>query len=282
VQALTSHWLSILPPLATAAALAVVLGSLIKNKLRSEFPVFFTYVVFGIIMPLIAVPIYLQTCRGPYFFVYWTLSILFMGLEFGILYEIFLNLLKPHPAIIDLGKMLFRWAAVFLVVVASLTAFATNGTNLDKLMGMANLLNRSMLLMETGLLMLFFFFEKRLGLSWKSRTMSIAVGLGISATSSLIVSYLQSQFPSYSNGLNTVDSLAYFGVVVFWAYCLSRKETSRVSVQDSPSRLIFQRWDEALATVNVSPASLLPNNFNSFIPGVEQAVDRVLSRKLVN
>ena len=79
-----------------------------------------------------------------------------MVLEFGVLYELLVNALKPYSALIDLGKMLFRWAAVFLILAAFLTAFATTGSGNNKLVAASELLQRTVRLMQCGLLLLFF------------------------------------------------------------------------------------------------------------------------------
>jgi hypothetical protein len=53
-------------------------------------------------------------------------------------------------------------------------------------------------------------------------------------------------------------------------------------VLDSPSRLIFQRWNEALSTYTArGEIAMAANGVNSFLPGVEETVDRVLARKMV-
>src|SRR5438046_10464194 len=105
-----------------------------------------------------------------------------------------------------------------------------------------------MRLMECGLLMLFLLFERRLGLSWRSHSMSIALGLGTTAATGLAVSYLRMRFPESATVLGVVENLVYFGAVVFWVACIALPVPERKNVLDSPSRLIFQRWNEALST----------------------------------
>jgi hypothetical protein len=56
----------------------------------------------------------------------------------------------------------------------------------------------------------------------------------------------------------------------------------RGNVLDSPRRLIFQRWNEALLTHTVrGEMAFASGGMDSFLPGVEQTVDRVLARKIV-
>jgi hypothetical protein len=207
-----------------------------------------------------------------------------MLLEFGVMYEIFVNALKPHAALIDLGKMLFRWAALFLLVTAVLTAAATAGPQSSKLFAAVALLERSIRLVQCGFLLLFFLFEKRLGLSWRNHSVSIGLGLGISAAQGLCVSYLRVHYPAWIPSLRIVDQTFFLGILLYWAYCMAQKESARTSSVDLPGRLIFKRWNETLADSAFAGANatrLLPNTVSSFIPGVEQAVDRVLSRRVI-
>jgi hypothetical protein len=197
------------------------------------------------------------------------------------MYEIFVATLKPYSALIDLGKMLFRWAGVFLLIAAALTAFATASPAVSRLPVAIALLERTMRLMECGLLLLFLLFERKLGLSWRSSSMSIAIGLGTSAAAGLVVSFLQNRFPESAVMFSIVENLFYFGSVVFWFACFRMPALERKNVLDSPSRLIFQRWNDALINYGQGDLAMSPVSMNSFLPNVEQTVDRVMARKMV-
>jgi len=274
----------ILVALAVVAAFVQLLIArvLIKRKLRSEFNIFFTYCVFGVGLAAVGIAGYAFSSSIQYFYIYWVLSFLYIALEFGIMYEIFVNALKPYSALIDLGKMLFRWAGVFLLFAAILTALATSGSISSKCIAAVSVAERSMRLMECGFLLLFFFLERRLGLSWRNHNASIAIGMGATAAMDLSISYLSTHYPARMDSLSMVNSIFYIGVLAFWASALSLPEPGRKSVLDSPSRLIFQRWNEALLTYSQrGELALASSPMDSFLPGVEQTVDRVLARKIV-
>jgi hypothetical protein len=260
-----------------------------RKKLRRQFPVFFNYNIYTIAAVGISFFPYFLCCSGSGpgggalgFYIYDVLSVLLIGFEFALMYEIFVAALKPYSALIDLGKMLFRWAGLFLLIAAALTAFATASPTVSRLPIAIQLLERSMRLMECGLLLLFLLFERKLGLSWRSTSMSIAIGLGTTAASGLTVTFLQSRFPEAAVMLSIVENLCYFGAVVFWFACFRLPAPERKNVLDSPSRLIFQRWNEALLTYSArGELALATNSMDSFLPGVEQTVDRVMARKMV-
>jgi hypothetical protein len=258
-----------------------ILRFLKQRKLRSEFPVFSRYLGFCIVGSAISLIPFVVYCPQ-YFYVYWALTAVTMVLEFGVLYELLVNALKPYSALIDLGKMLFRWAAVFLILAALLTAFATTGSGNNKLVAASELLQRTVRLMQCGLLLLFFGLEKRLGLSWRTHSMSIAMGLGIYAGVDLSTTYLIDRLPALAGAFQILTNLVYLGATSLWAYSLAKPEPVRGNVLDSPRRLIFQRWNEALLTHTVrGEMAFASGGMDSFRPGVEQTVDRVLARKIV-
>ena len=205
-----------------------------------------------------------------------------MVLEFGVLYELLVNALKPYSALIDLGKMLFRWAAVFLVLARFLPHSPPPGPETTRWLPRSELLQRTVRLMQCGLLLLFFGLEKRLGLSWRTHSMSIAMGLGIYAGVDLSTTYLIDRLPALAGAFQIFTNLVYLGATSLWAYSLAKPEPARSNVLDSPRRLIFQRWNEALLTHTVrGEMAFASGGMESFLPGVEQTVDRVLARKIV-
>jgi hypothetical protein len=77
--------------------------------------------------------------------------------------------------------------------------------------------------------------------------------------------------------------MLFTSVLLFWMYLISRPEPARKTVLDSPSRLIFQRWNEVLmATPLVARNNQASLPVESFLPGVERAVERVMARKMAN
>lgn len=280
MQISQTQWLLIAVAIIIAGVQAFTLRILNQRKLRSDFPVFFRYSVFCTIGCAITLIPFVVSCPQ-YFYVYWVLTAITMILEFGVLYELLVNALKPYSALIDLGKMLFRWAAVFLILAALLTAFATAGSGNNKIIAASELLQRTVRLMQCGLLLLFFGLEKRLGLSWRTHSMSIALGLGIYAGVDLSTTYLIDRLPALTGVFQILTNLVYLGAASLWAYSLAKPEPARSNVLDSPSRLIFQRWNEALNTYSVRGEMAFASGAESFLPGVEQTVERVLARKII-
>jgi hypothetical protein len=283
VQISSIQWTLVALALIGAAVQGFTLRIMRNRKMLSDFPVFFRYSAFCAAASVVSLLPYIFYCSSElYFYGYWIITTATMVLEFAVLYELLVNALKPYAALIDLGKMLFRWAAVFLILAALLTAFATAGSGNSKLIAASDLLQRTVRLMQCGLLLLFFGLEKRLGLSWRTHSMSIALGLGVYAGVDLSTSYLIDRVPAMTNAFHILTNLVYLGASSLWAYSLAKAEPARSNVLDSPSRLIFQRWNEALTSYSIrGEMAFASSGVESFLPGVEQTVERVLARKIV-
>lgn len=276
------HWTSLALALGIAIAQGTIVFIIWKRKLRAQFPIFFAYNAYSTLAGFVLCIGYVsnQVSLSQYFYAYTAVNVVLMLLEFGVMYELVVVALKPYEAIIDLGKMLFRWAGLFLLLAAALTAFATAGSMSDRCNAGAELLGRSLRLMQIGLLFLFFLFERRLSLSWRSRPVSIALGLGIASAAALICSYLTGQYIAWTFWLNLAEMTTYFAAVLYWAGSFLETQRQRTNVMDSPSRLIFQRWNETLAGYGYGSASTTPSAVESFLPGIEKTVDRVMARRV--
>lgn len=254
-----------------------------RRNLIPAFKIFFSYCIYCISAALVLQVANVLLPGRSYFYLYWVLTCIQLLLQFGVMYEVFVSILKPYAALIDLGKMLFTWATLFLLITATMTAFGTTDTNLARCVAAVQHVERGILLIQCGLLLLFFLFERRLGLSWRSYGISIGIGLGVSSGLTLMFSYMREHFVAWSSAIDTSDNLAATAVVVFWAVCLYLPEPKKKNVLDSPAKLIFQRWNDALASSPfASHGTLAMASGESFLPNVERTVERVMARKMMH
>lgn len=272
------YWVFTATILTLYSSLLVVL---IRRKIRARFPIFFAFVAatLGLICVLnVAARIFSPRA---YFFTYWILEALVLAVSFGVLREVFSDLLKPFNALIDLGKMLFWWAAVFLLFAAALTAFATEGSHPDQVNAAILVLQRSLQLMQCGFLLLLVVFEKRLGISWRSPGMCVALGLGTYAALSLLLCAFDGVFKTDASQ-DLAKYVFQLAVVMFWVVGLAVPAPARKNAMDSPKRLILQRWNEALSSYGYGDSGAATSSVESFLPGIEKTVDRVMARKAVS
>lgn len=274
------QWIPSIGAFLLQIALLVVLK---QRKLKAGLPIFFNFVVLQAISLLVLFVMSPRLGSMSYFYTYWTLNALMMIVTFGVLFEVFVHTLKPFSALIDLGKLLFTWAAGFLLIGSVLTAAATSGNHSMKICAAITLLERSVALMQCGLLLLLMLFENRLGLSWRNHGMSIALALGITAAMELVLSVVGEKVTAWGPILNNIDGCVYFAMWSFWFVMFWLPQPERKTAQDSPTKLIFQRWNDVLAgTPIVSQPQYALAGADSFLPSVERTVERVMARKMVN
>jgi hypothetical protein len=265
-------------PISIAVLEGMILVLLTKRNLRRDFPFFFAYLAFNICGFLFLV-FAVQGSSMRYFYSFWSVTAIGMFLGFAILYEAFVSALKPFSAVIDLAKMLFGWAALFLLITAGITAAATNGAHTSKICATVLLMERSVQLLQCGLLLFLMVFEKRLALSWLSPGMAVALGLGIQAALGLSASYIREHVPAWAPTVDILDPMLRAGVLVFWVVILMLPQSEKKTAQDSPKRLILQRWNETLNSHGYGNTAGASGTVESFLPGIEKTVDRVLARK---
>jgi len=261
----------------------LILEVMVRKKLRSTFPFFFGFVVFSFIsISTLAVQLLLfAMSRNVYHYVFFGFNSIGTLLSFGVMYEVFLQILKPYPALMDLGALLFRWAFVFLALASVCSAVAAGGATTDKvLLG----IQQNSDLMECGLLLLLAFFESRLGLSWRSPTIFIMLGFGVYGVLDLANSLVRS---TGTLGGLLIRAVPVAGIAVYlgWYICFSLPQPARRTAQDSPTRLILQRWNEVLVSTplvgnNTPDSATAP--MESFLPGVEKTVERIMAGKMTS
>ena len=282
-------WSRILP----LALQSFILIVMLKRKLRPEFPLFFQYTLINSFALCAAIILRASPVQQPWFpYADWVVSLISLFFAFGVLYEVFINTLKPFSSLMDLGRMLFRWTAIVVFLAAVITVFATlsiftadkRPVSLSSFEAFRLLVDHSFRLMQCGLLVLLLLFEKRLGLSWRSRGTAIALGLGSSAVVALAASFLRGFIDSaaFRYDQDLLNSVFYAVVTVLWAFSLIRPESHVSNVLQSPHRVVAQRWNEALSARSNGHGELAFSPVDMFMPGIESVVERVLAKKIVN
>ena len=205
-----------------------ILYTMKKRNVRSQFPVFFNYTVYVIVAIVINnITDYFCSCSlAVLSWIYPILSFLLIGFEFALMYEIFVSALKPYSALIDLGKMLFRWAGAFLLVAAVLTAFSTQ-SSVDRVSIALNILERSMRLMECGLLLLFLLLKENLDSRGAVPVCQLPWDWALAPLQAWSLSTCSQDFLSTRRFSAWVRTFAISGSVVFWFVSLRAPVASK-------------------------------------------------------
>jgi hypothetical protein len=180
--------------IAPHALLAVVLALMYTRRLHKNFPVFFVYTLYETLVFLLRFAAY-TFGHGPggglYRYVFIVTAAGSTALRFGIIQEIFNNIFCDYPSLEKLATASLRWITGLLVVAAIVSAFYSSGTAPDNLMLGVKVLERSVTIIQVGLMLFLFLFTRMFGLSWRSFVFGIALGFAIFASTMLAAWTLQ-------------------------------------------------------------------------------------------
>lgn len=102
-------------------------------------------------------------------------------LKFLIIGEVFSRVFAPYSSIARFGKLsVTAFGAVLVFISAGIAAFA-HGDNINFLVSGAHLLEQTVFIIESGLIVFLFLFATYFHLSWDRPSFGILLGLGISS-----------------------------------------------------------------------------------------------------
>lgn len=256
---------------------------MLHRKLRADFPFFFSYTVFQVISFAVQYVVY-HFAPNSYFNVYWTSSALSVIMGFLVIHEVFTYAIRPYAGLRDLGKLLFRWIALLLIMVGVLTAM-TSGMSFKYLVYAIVNVERAIRLMQCGLLMFIFVCSSYLGLTWRNFASGIALGYGVFAATQLVVYSLRASIgASWNSSLSVITSIVYcLSVAVWLAYSAMPEKVMQRVHNDVVYRPIFDRWNQAamVLTAPMAPneAAMMGGN-HTYLTEIERAVDDIMAHSI--
>jgi hypothetical protein len=169
-------------------------------------------------------------------------------LRFGIILEILRELTSSYVVLKQALRPFFRWVTIALLIAALALAVYAEGNRANHSWFVMNMLDRTALILQTGLLAGLFLFSRYLTLSWRNQAFGIALGLGIYATVDLITAAISAQAGFWhAELLDLVSMGAYHCSVVIWMVYLLRRETVRSDeVHNFPAHHELEVWNEEL------------------------------------
>src|SRR5579859_624614 len=165
-------------------ALLLALGFLLyRRRLHRQYPVFFAFAILGAIEQLTIYAADVTPAIDPktWWYIFW-IGLLVEGiLKFGVIGEIFAHVFSAYASVANLSKLLIRGVGVVLVLAAAVAAaFAPQDSRFGIVSG-AHLLEQTIYLTESGLLVFIFVFSAYFRLRLKRPVLGIALGLAVSA-----------------------------------------------------------------------------------------------------
>jgi len=247
---------------------SVVAVILWRRKLHKQFPVFFLFLLVQVANFAVIFPLWLTGNYKLYFGPFWLGEAVNAVLGFKVIHEIFLDVFRPYHTLKDLGTLLFKWAGVVMLLVSVVVAFS-NSFDKSLLWHILTTLQRSIRIVQLGLILFLLLFSRFLGVSRKQVSFGISLGFGFLAGVELMLIALNSGGFVTLENLNLINMVTYILAIFVWlGYSLSRKAVRVAAV----NHLQTQRWEQGLVDLQH------PMPSDSLIPMFEGMVERAFSR----
>ena len=263
------NWLMYLSWFAGPTLQILLLGCMVHRKLHTVFPRFFSYIVFQIVKSGFLF-VAARYSDAVYFDAYWTGNAISVILAVTVMDEILHKLFKEYGGAQNLGAVIFRWACGLLLLLAIVTALSTQQESSDRVVSVVLAFDRSVRLMQCGLVCLLLILCRFLKNCWRQWVFGIALGFGIFASIELILVSIAMRYGNnFGEVVSLLKSAAYNSVTLIWIFYLRQSRESIPEMQLAPQ----------LSSPIAALADSLPvPDRDSFLNMVENAVDQVLSR----
>jgi len=247
---------------------SVVAVILWRRKLHKQFPVFFLFLLVQVANFVVIFPLWRTGNYSLYFGPFWLGEAVNAVLGFKVIHEIFLDVFRPYHTLKDLGTLLFKWAGVVMLLVSVVVAFS-NSFDQSPLVHAVTTLQRSVRIVQLGLILFMLLFSSFLGVSRKQVSFGISLGFGLFAGVELMLMALNSGGFLRMANLNLINMVTQVLAILVWlGYSLSRQAVRVGAI----NHLQTQRWEQGLADLQHAVPS------DSLIPMFESMVERAFSR----
>jgi len=149
-------------------------------------------------------------------------------LRFAVIFDICVHMLRDYPGLNDVGRSLFRWATVVLLLIATTIAATTHGVAEGPVI-LLSVLDRTASIMQCGLLLLLLVFSQYFALSWRNCAFGLTLGFGVFSSVELATSAIRAQVGS--TGADYLDLIVmgtYHCCVLIWGFYLVAPERTAV------------------------------------------------------
>ena len=232
-----------------AIALLLVVGVIMfRRHLHRQAPIFFAYVLFDTCG--MAVVYGLLHFGNHYWWWYgsWAENGICILLGFAVIVEVFNKLFAPYEGIRYFAKVVVFWSAAVLVATGAFSAaFFHHVAFSVPILTVFLVLDRSLRIVQLGLILSLFAVSRYLHLRWKNLTFGIALGFGFYALTQLATWTVRIYYGQLVAGtVNVVQGAAYCATILIWAFYVLQPEVAHIPIVSLPSHEL-EKWDRALS-----------------------------------
>jgi len=229
--------------------LIVLLCVMIRRGLHRQFPMFCAYAALQVVQSAI---LFLISSRfgfsGPEYHQAYSMTVAASAaLRFAVIYELFNDFFRSYPLLVKPGRILLRGGTIVLLLAALGLAVLAPGNGVELLVKATNVLDRTVSILQCGLLLSLLLFSRYFSLSWRSPAVGIALGLGAFASVSFAASSIRLYFGVFSvRGLDLFTMATYHVCVLIWMFYLLRTERATSYVLNPPPSHDLDVWNNEL------------------------------------
>lgn len=241
---------------------------MLQRGLHRKFKFFFGYILVQLVTFAVVFPAYWHNSSA-LFYLYWGCDALSVAFGFAVIHEVFVDVFRSFHTLRDLGTVLFKWAALVMLLVAGVVSVSTNSSEIAPWMQSIITSQRCVRFIQVGMVLFLLFFAHYVGVSRRQHSFGIALGFGSFAMIELVL--ICSWVGNHLGGawMSILNMAAYNSSLLVWFGYVAMKSPARDA---SMSLLQPQRWEQSLSDIHH------PLPADSLIPMFEGMVDRALSR----
>jgi hypothetical protein len=222
----------------------------VRRRARS-FPIFTGLIILDIVRTIALFCLQRFGSIGTYFYTYWSLAILDVALQLGVVYEMASRVFRPCGEwVVDVKHRLIWWVGGSIIIAVALTSIPEPATQFwVQVITIKGSFFSAALLSQLfiGMIVL----SVTAGLSWNTQVARISQGLGFYSLATVLIE-TGDVYLGVANGTKAYETLnrfriaVYLGCVVFWIVMLSR--------QDEAPRTMTDRMRQQLSAVHDAAA----------------------------
>jgi hypothetical protein len=235
--------------IAPKVLLIVLLCFMIRRGLQRQFPMFCSYAALQVVQSAILFLISRSHFGfGPEYHRAYSMTVaISAALRFAVIYELFRDFFRSYPLLIRPGRILLQGGTIVLLLAALGLAVLAPGNGVDLLLNATSVLDRTVSILQCGLLITLLLFSRYFSLSWRSPAMGIALGLGTFASVSLAASSIRLHLGVFGNReLNLFTMATYHLCVLIWMFYLLRPEQATSYVLNPLPKHDLDVWNNEL------------------------------------
>jgi hypothetical protein len=234
------------PWLLPAVLLSVIGYGVWTRRLYRDYPLFSAYIVGHLARLLVLFYFYRLGIRETYRHAYLYAELIEAMLKFGVISELFSNLFQSYDRIRSWVSVTLRWASAIFLLVAVLVAAASTSYDSDKFLAGLFGMERSVVIVQAGLLFLLFAVSSSLSLKWKPHAFGIALGFGVVTSVNLAAFTLRAGLGvSSDDTLSLISSAAYNCATLIWIVTLYAGQPVHPQVPPVPPSNV-ESWNREL------------------------------------